>query len=542
MFPHLAGVVVERIEQAAAGLLIWVSSTASEVACHTCGHPAGRVHSHYNRQLADAAIAGQTVALRLRVRRFFCDDTECVVRTFTEQPAGVATRHARRTPLSRAMLTAISVALAGRAGARLAAVLGLPASRNTLLRLLRALPEAPIGEVTALGVDDFAIRKGQTYATILINLATHQPIDVLPDREADTLAEWLTAHPEIQVIARDRASAYAEASTRGAPQATQCADRWHVWKNLGEAVEKTVIAHRKCLSAPVVPDHLGEGTADDTTETAQTEAPAALDIEPAEPVVLSESSFVTRIRERYDAVRALHTKGMGIRAITRELRLDRKTVRRIVQTDDVEDLLAKTASRYSLLDNHKPYLHQRWTSGHTNITRLISEIREQGYRGSAQTVYRYLRPFRAGHAPRPVAAVTPSAPAPPKIRHVTGWIMRDPENLSDKDRLRLKEILARCPELEATRRHVGSFACMIRNLTGDRLPDWMDRVRKDNLPALHSFVNGLRHDLAAVTAGLTLPWSNGPTEGTVNKIKLLKRMAFGRAGFPLLRKMILHAT
>ncbi|EWM12066.1 transposase [Kutzneria sp. 744] len=534
--------VIERVEQTAAGVLMWVNSTAPQAACHACGHPASRVHSRYDRRLADAAIAGQAVALRLRVRRFFCGNTECVVRTFTEQPAGVATRHARRTPLSRTMLTSISVALAGRAGARLATVLGLPASRNTLLRLLRALPEKPVGEVTAVGIDDFAIRKGQTYATIIIDLGTHQPIDVLPDREADTLAEWLKAHPEIQIIARDRASAYAEASTRGAPQATQCADRWHVWKNLGEAVEKTVIAHRKCLSEPITPDHHAEGAVDDPTETVETDPPPAPDLEPADPGGLAESSFVARIRERYDAVRALHAEGMGIRAITRELRLDRKTVRRIVQAGDVEDLIAKTTSRHSRLDNFKPYLNQRWIGGHTNITRLITEIREQGYRGSAQTVYRYLRPFRAGRTPRAVVAAAPTASAPPKIRHVTGWIMRDPDNLPDKDCLRLKEILARCPELEATRRHVGSFACMIRNLSGDHLPDWMDCVREDNLPALHSFVNGLRQDLAAVTAGLTLPWSNGPTEGTVNKIKLLKRMAFGRAGFPLLRKRILHAT
>ena len=390
--------MIERVEQTAAGVLMWVNSTAPQVACHACAHLASRVHSRYDRKLADAAIAGQTVALRLRVRRFFCDSTECVVRTFTEQPAGVATRHARRTPLSRAMLTSISVALAGRAGARLAGALGLSASRNTLLRLLRALPDEPIGEVTAVGVDDFAIKKGQTYATILINLVTHQPIDVLPDREADTLAAWLKAHPEIQVIARDRASADAEASTRGAPQATQCADRWHIWKNLGEAVEKTVIAHRKCLAEPIAPDHPAEDATDDPTETVETEAPPVLDLEPADPGGLTESSFVTRIRERYDAVGFLHAEGMGIRAITRELRLDRKTVRRIVQADGVEDLIAKTTSRYSLLDNFKPYLNQRWISGHTNITRLIAEIREQGYRGSAQTVYRYLRPL--SHRPR----------------------------------------------------------------------------------------------------------------------------------------------
>lgn len=189
LFPHLAGVVIERVEHGADTVLVWVSSTAREVACPTCGLSTSRVHSRYDRRLADAAIAGQTVALRLRARRFLCDNTECAVRTFTEQPAGVATRHARRTPLSRAMLTSMAVALAGRAGARLAAALGWSASASTLLRLLRALPDRPVGEVTALGVDDFAIRKGQTYATILINLATRKPVDVLPGREADTLVE-----------------------------------------------------------------------------------------------------------------------------------------------------------------------------------------------------------------------------------------------------------------------------------------------------------------------------------------------------------------
>lgn len=545
LFPHLASVVIERVEQAAGAVLVWVSPTAGEVACRACGYPAGRVHSRYDRRLVDAAIAGQNVVLRLRVRRFFCDSTECTVATFTEQPAGVATRHARRTPLARTILTSIGVALAGRAGARLAATLGLPASRNTLLRLVRALPDEPLGEVTAVGVDDFALRKGQTYATIVINLATRQPIDVLPDREADTLAEWLKAHPEIQIITRDRAGAYAEGASRGAPQATQCADRWHLWKNLGEAVEKTVIAHRRCLSEPPAPEAVPpDGSAGDVAagevagaiEPAVTSAP---DIEPPDSSPEVESAFVTQIRERYAAVQARHARGMGIRAITRELDLDRKTTRRFVQAHDVEELIAKTSSRYSLLDKYKPYLNQRWTGGHTNVSRLIAEIREQGYRGSAQTVYRHMRSFPAGRT-TPATTVAPSSPAPPKIRHVTGWIMRDPQNLSDTECPRLQEILARCPELEATRRHVGGFASMIGDLGGDRLPGWMDSVRADNLPALHSFVTGLRRDLAAVTAGLTLPWSNGPTEGTVNKVKMLKRQMFGRAGFPLLRKRILH--
>lgn len=201
----------------------------------------------------------------------------------------------------------------------------------------------------------------------------------------------------------------------------------------------------------------------------------------------------------------------------------------------MEELLAKTLSRPSLLDEYKPYLHQRFNSGCADATILTAEIRAQGYRGSERTVYRYIQPFR----PNLKAPAAP--PAKPKIRHVTGWIMRDPDNLTDDDEQRLKVVLARCPELQATRSHVGSFAQMIRDLRGDRLCDWMDRVRSDDLPALHSFVTGLRQDLAAVTAGLTLPWSNGPTEGAVNRVKMLKRQKFGRASFPLLRKRILLA-
>jgi len=247
----------------------------------------------------------------------------------------------------------------------------------------------------------------------VIDLATRQPIDVLADREADTLAEWLKAHPEIRIITRDRAGAYAEGASRGAPQATQCADRWHLWKNLGEAVDKTVIAHRRCLSEPPAPEAVPpDGSAGDVAagevagaiEPAVTSAP---DIEPPVAAPAVESAFVTRIRERYAAVQARHAAGRGIRAITRELGLDRKTVRRFVHAHDVGELIAKTGSRYSLLDKYKPYLTQRWTGGHTNVSRLIAEIRGQGYRGSARTVYRYLRSFPAGRT-TPATTVAPS--------------------------------------------------------------------------------------------------------------------------------------
>ena len=308
----------------------------------------------------------------------------------------------------------------------------------------------------------------------------------------------------------------------------------------GEAVEKTVIAHRGCLFDPEpaagLPEDTAPGISDAERHAATPDSPQipAGDIDP--DTMAEAKPVVTHFRKRYATVQALRADGKGIRAIARELHLDRKTARRFFYATSVEELLAVTLSRASLLDEYKPYLNQRFNAGYTDAAALTMEIRQRGYRGSERTVYRYIQPFRASRtAPAP-------APAPPKIKRVTGWIMRNPDNLTDKDEQRLSAILARCPELAATRRHVGAFATMIRDLRGDRLPEWIDHVRADNLPTLRPFTTGLKQDWAAVTAGLTLPWNNGPTEGTVNKIKMLKRTMFGRAKLDLLRKLILlHA-
>jgi transposase len=520
LLPHLSSLVIDAVTDRGGGLIVEVRLRGQDAVCPRCGATSGRVHSRYSRLLRDVPVAGRQVWLRLRVRRFFCDNAGCPARTFAEQPGQLTAPRSRRTVLLGQALTAIALGLAGRAGARLAARLGMATSRDTLIRLLRGLADPTIGQLEVLGVDDFALRRGHNYGTVLVDIPTGRPVDLLPDRETSTLAAWLSAHPGIEVICRDRAGAYAEAARQGAPGAVQVADRWHVWRNLGEAVEKTINTRRASLAATVP-------SAPPATTT------------PTPPVVrpVTEKKIVTRMREQHAAVAELRGRGMSKAAIGRRLGLHPATVRKLAQARSVDDLIAKTEQRAHLVDDYVEYLHRRWNEGERNATGLFREIQKLGYPGGELAVQRYLRRFRRGrgHAPRP-------GPKPPTVREVTTWIMTHPERLRTDDIDRLRQIRERDADLDRLCAYVRGFARMMTELRGERLEQWITTVEQDTLAPLASFARFLRRDQDAVHAGLTLEHSSGKVEGTVNKIKMLKRQMFGRANFDLLRTRVLHAN
>jgi transposase len=529
LLPHLARVIAETAEMEGGRLRIWAHSGTEGAACRRCGQFSSRVHSTYRRRLADVPVGGQPVVLWLGVRRFFCGNAGCKAVTFAEQFEGLTSPRARRTPPLARMLTAIGLAMAGRAGTRLAAELDLPASRTGMLRLVMALPDPDTGAVTILGIDDFAFRRGRDYGTILIDVETGRPVDLLRDREAGTVADWLKEHPGIKVICRDRAGAYADGARQGAPEAEQVADRWHIYHNLCEHVDKAAARHRSCLEEPAA-EEPEEPAAPGTPEVPDLQRAAA----DAAARRVEESALAVRTRQRYDLVQSLKAQGKGIKPIKRETGLAKETVRRFYYAETAGELLAKVKDgRPSILDEHKPYLHQRWNEGCTNVIQLHAELKERGYKGSYGTVRDYVLPFReAGAAP-------PAVPGPPKARDLARWITADPGNLDDDEKAKLAEAREHCPHLDALAGHVTEFAKILTGRHGGRLDGWITAVEADDQPDLHSFVRGIKRDYDAVLNGLTMTWSSGVVEGNVNRLKMLKRQTYGRAAFPLLRKRVL---
>jgi len=541
LFPHLAGLRVHRVEDAGDAVMIVASCQAGSACCPRCGQESGRVHGGYARTVADGAAGGRPVLIVLQVRRFRCRNPACPAVTFAEQAEGVSARYRRRSVPLLAMLAGFGLELAERAAARLAGTLGIAVHPATVLRLVAAAPEP---EVTAapevLGVDDFALAKGQVYGTVLVDMRTGDVADLLPDREAATLEAWLTAHPGAGIICRDRAGNYAEGARAGAPDAIQVADRWHLWHNLAEYAQKTVARHRGCLKDQPGGDADGDA-APDSADTLEQEPPRQAGGAQVAPdgfldACGRERRLVIRTRERYAEIRGRLDAGESLSAISRVTGLDRKTVQRFARAGSIDELLGKATSRESKLDEFTPYLHQRWNEGVTDAAALHAELQQRGWAGSEQTVRRYVRPFRqALTAPGP-------APAVPKTRQITRWLLTRPDHLKAHEQAQLEAIRARCPHIDALAGHVTAFAEMMTARTGSRdLEAWLAAVEADDQAGLRSFTVGIRNDQQAVINGLTLHWNSGKVEGTVNKIKMIKRQMYGRAGFDLLRKrVILH--
>ncbi len=533
LFPHFVGVRIARTEVSPDELMIEALPRAATARCPDCRRRSRHVHSRYTRTIADQPVGDRRVTIHLRVRRFHCRTARCPRRTFAEQAPPLAARYARHSRPLQGRLQDLGLTLGGRPGMRFARRAGMRISRTTLLRRVRALPEPPITAPRVLGVDDFALRRGHHYGTVLTDLERRCVVDVLPDRTAASFAKWLKEHGQPQLICRDRGGDYASGARQGAPTAVQIADRFHLARNSSDALERLLARHPAALRAAV--------TAAPPLAGAVNDAPAPLSFAP--------DPRRERRLTRYERVIALHRAGRSLTAIGREVGLCRPTVRKYVNAGGFPEWPGRR-TKLSAGTAHGAFLQKRWDAGCRDATVLLAELRDRGFTGSLRMVQRVVagwrvEPGRRGRAARRAGVVPASAPArprPPSARQAVWLLLRPIETLEPAQRAIRERLLAATPEVGEALPVLEDFRRIVRERDHAALDGWLQAAEASMARELRAFAANLRRDLAAVQAALTHAWSSGQVEGQVTRIKLLKRAMYGRAKLDLLRKRVLLAS
>jgi len=523
LFPQFRGLRLDYLHAEPIGLTLIAATTAKTARCPLCHHHGHRVHSRYQRRVTDLPCAGP------RSR-----SSSTPAASSAQLPTARARPFANACPRWSRPVPAAATACAPRlkrsgspsvgkqvVGSLLASILGMPTRADTLLRLVCAAPPAAIEPPQVLGIDDWAWKKATRYGTILCDLERHHVIDLLPNRSADTVAAWLRAHPSITLITRDRRDLYADGATRGAPDAIQVADRFHLLKNLGDALERFLQQKRSLLKqatppkvAPLPPPRLQRWQERMERESEQRHAP-----------------WITR----YEQVIALHIKGAAIANIARAVGISGTTVYHGRPLGSMRPGCPPGRKQYGRrrtpLDPYKEHLLRRWNEGCHVATRLWREIQVMGYGHSYTNVSRFLARLRLPVGQRPSIfrehgtadkALTP--------RKVALLFIRHPDDLTEEQRTTVDQVCTADAAFAVAHRLSQDFAALLREREGERLDEWIVAACGSVVTEVRRFAEGLLLDEAAVRAGLTLEWSKGQTEGHVNRLKTLKRQMYDSVG------------
>lgn len=492
------GLEITAFSDTPEAVLVRVLSQRSSSCCPICSTPSFAIHSFYRRKPADLPCAGRPLRLLLTVKKFFCRVASCPRKVFAERLPDLVEPASRLTIRLRTALQEVGFATGGKGGERLAQALGMRVTDTTVLWSLFLAPTPVVENVSVVGIDDWAWRRGKRYGTILVDLEKHQVIDLLADRSVDSAQAWFEAHPTVEVVSRDRGKTYAEAATGGVPLALQVCDRWHLCKNIGEAVEAFLVRTRVQLPADVSAE---------VDPAPPPEPPAAFSVDPR-----SRQRQEDRLQRKWqlvEQVQDLRRRGASWRWIAEHLGLARNTVRKYgrAPADPPRQPTARPRRR-SLLAPFEPYLLARWREGRQNAARLFEEIQVQGYQGSVSLLRMYCahlreHPEQAKTAhPRKLRAVSAS---PRELRWLLG---HPPEDLDAEEQERLSRLLTASAEVRTVYALLQTFLGMVRQRQHEQLRPWMEAAARSGIAELQSFVVGIEQDYAAVEAALRLPWSH----------------------------------
>jgi transposase len=545
--PLPEGMIIGQVEITEAQLTVEVISAQPFAYCPGCGSPSDHIHCQYQRTVHDVPCGGRRIVLRLGVRKFFCRVPTCPRKVFAERLADLVQPWARVSNRLLEELKALGLAASAEVNERLTPRLGMKVKAPTLLRYLRTIPPPVDTFVRVLGVDDFSIKRGDSYGTILVNLETHRPLDLLPDRTADAVFPWLKRHQEIDIVSRDRASAYADAANRALPHAIQVADRYHVLQNLREHLQRVLDRNRSCL--PMIEDTPLKG-ASSASQRGNAETPS--DLLPEETLLvfpesakadqllapqegecsveldntemdLSCLTYTDRKKKinrdkrvsRYEEVMALHQTGIGQRALARQLGMSRKTVKLFVSSPVCPQRAPGTGLRpkgKSKLDPYRSYLRERWDAGTQNSSLLFGEIKERGYTGSASLLRMALSEWRTELPPKS----RQGKPRKPRLRTQPGLRRLSSRSASfllilplakrtAKEKQQIEHICQASSDLRTVYLLSQEFVTMLKERQVEALDSWLKQAKESQVTELVSFVNGIVRDVAAVRAAFSLP-------------------------------------
>jgi transposase len=530
--------VLTSLHPTATSLIVSVSCQHLTAACPVCQQPSERVHSSYQRTVADVPCGGRRVLLQLRVRKFVCPTHTCPQQIFTERLPDLVDPYARMTKRLQALVQALGLAAGGEQGSRLAQRCGIGTSPSSVLRHLMRLEARPLPPVRVLGVDDWSWNKGQRYGTILVDLERRKIIDLLPDRTSATFAAWLRGHPEVDVISRDRGTDYAAAAREAAPQARQIADRFHLVRNVADML---LLLLSRCRA--------------EIRRSAQEDEPEPEPRPPDPPRTLPhpetwrqhpprhmERAYQARQAEREDRFRqitALREQGLTLAAIAQRMGMGERSVRTWWKQGAAPNH-RRRHRRHTVFDPYAAYVLERWQAGIQDGKQVFEEIRLQGFPGSVRMVQRFLQTLRDHR--RPLTDLAPPSPAEQFSARTAVWLfIRVPDDLTEEEQATLAFIRQASVTAQTAYGLIQDFLTMVRRRGGTRLDEWLEAAQASQIPELQRLASGIQRDKEAVLAGLTEEYSNGPVEAQVHKLKLVKRSMFGRAKLPLLKQRLLHA-
>ena len=516
-----SGLQIQNIEQSDGVFNVYASSSSEEGICPYCGHKSSKVHSRYVRVIHDLSILGRSVIIYLEVRKFFCHNHQCKKKTFAEQPGDEVFRYRRRTCRCERAVARHGLSVSSNSASKLLGHLGVHISPSTVLRDLHRIPLPAYPDVSRIGVDDWAFRKGITYGSVIVNLSTGMIIDLLGDRKEENFKDWLDGHEKVSLVSRDRSTDYSAAIASTNRPIAEVADHFHLVKNVSDMLTDAISENYEDYRQLVT----GERTINDT----------------------SRGTNVLR-QAKFDQVKALQARGKTKGEIVAATGISSITVQMYMGLNNLPARKSNAQVDYS---PYQAYVEKEYAKGRSLLS-IFEDINKDGQYKSNGSYYRYFHYLSDAHrGPRKaserhvqeerVRQLSHTEPLLPihMISSIMDRSMRNKE-LNEQEESLIRKLLSL--DWFSTIYHAASeFRALLKSGNPNRLTRWILDYEHAPIERLRRFVYGIKKDVKAVKNCITCPVSNGIVEGYVNKIKEVKRVMFGRASLNLLkRKLILE--